>query len=238
MNLNKAFHLLRQPAHWQALSKGVAASVEHEHLRAICPGLKTVIDIGANKGQFSLLARHCFPKARIIAFEPLPAAAAKFRSVFSNDSQVTLHPVAVGMTSQKTVMHLSARDDSSSLLSIRTLQSEIFPGTQEIGTLEVRVEPLDRMISTADLLEPALLKLDVQGFELSALKGCEGFLPRFEHVYLELSFVELYEGQALADEILLYLRQQNFELKGIYNLTYDAQGRAVQGDFHLRKRHS
>ncbi|MGH8461577.1 MAG: FkbM family methyltransferase [Stenotrophobium sp.] len=236
MNFQKAKLLLRQPQHWKALLQGVAASVEHDHLRASCPGVNTIIDIGANKGQFSLEARKCFPSARIISFEPMPAAAAKFRSLFSGDSRVDLHQVAIGAASALAEMHLSARDDSSSLLPILELQNSIFPGTGEIGTIQVEVKPLHAVVTADELQSPALLKLDVQGFELDALKGCESLLSKFEHIYLELSFVELYGGQALADEILLYLQQRSFVLSGVYNLSYDAVGRAIQGDFHLRQR--
>lgn len=236
MNIRKALQLLSQPAHWKALLKGVAASVEHEHLSGICPVINTVVDIGANKGQFSLEARKCFPQARIFAFEPMPAAVEIFNTVHSEDRKVTLHPVAIGAVSEVVLMHLSGRDDSSSLLPILELQDKIFPGTREVGTLQVTVEPLDKIINAADLQSPALLKLDVQGYELNALKGCERLLSKFDYVYLELSFVELYEGQALADEILRYLQERGFELGGIYNLGYDKAGQAIQGDFFLKRR--
>jgi len=80
-------------------------------------------------------------------------------------------------------------------------------------------------------LSPALLKLDVQGFELEALKGCEDLLHCFAWVYAECSFVELYEGQALADGVIAWLRERGCVLSGVYNMTYDKQGRAVQADF-------
>lgn len=81
------------------------------------------------------------------------------------------------------------------------------------------------------------MKLDVQGFELEALRGCENMLDRFRYVYCECSFVELYEGQALAHEIIDYLSQHKFKLTGVYNMTYDKRGIAVQADF-LFSRHS
>jgi hypothetical protein len=43
--------------------------------------------------------------------------------------------------------------------------------------------------------------------------------------------VELYEGQALADEVIAYLQEHDFRLQGIYNMSYDTKGRAIQGDF-------
>ncbi|HEB94406.1 MAG TPA: FkbM family methyltransferase, partial [Gammaproteobacteria bacterium] len=75
------------------------------------------------------------------------------------------------------------------------------------------------------------LKIDVQGFEMEVLRGCEELLRRFQYVYVECSFVELYAGQAFADEIIAFLRERNFILDGVYNPCYDKNGRAVQADF-------
>ena len=92
-------------------------------------------------------------------------------------------------------------------------------------------------VSAGDIKAPAMLKLDVQGFELEALRGCEDLLECFSYVYAECSFVELYTGQALADEVILWLRERNFHLRGVYNVFYDKKGQAIQGDF-LFKRNS
>jgi len=80
-----------------------------------------------------------------------------------------------------------------------------------------------------------LLKLDVQGFELEVLKGCRSMLDYFSRVYVECSFVELYEGQALAHEVIDYLHQHGFRLSGVYNMTYGKEGIAVQADFLFTK---
>jgi hypothetical protein len=107
----------------------------------------------------------------------------------------------------------------------------LFPGTGEIAQQTVSVGPLDAFVSVSDVQPPALLKIDVQGYELEALKGCETMLDRFAHVYVECSFVELYAGQASASEVADYLHRRGFVLKGVYNLTYDGAGLAIQGDF-------
>jgi len=82
-----------------------------------------------------------------------------------------------------------------------------------------------------DIQPPAFLKLDVQGFELEALRGCEDLLDRFACVYAECSFVEMYAGQALADEVIAWLRDRGFRLRGVHNMVYDRGGRAIQADF-------
>jgi FkbM family methyltransferase len=173
------------------LRHGVAAGIEHlVVLRGL--GCETVVDIGANRGQFSLAARECFPDAAIIAFEPLPAPAEIFVRVFSKDDLTKIHQVAIGPRSENRKMHVSNSDDSSSLLPISALQNEIFPGTSEAGTTDVQVAPLDMFVSEDEMGGSALLKLDVQGFELDALQGCEGLLQQFRWIYCECSFVELY----------------------------------------------
>lgn len=73
--------------------------------------------------------------------------------------------------------------------------------------------------------------MDVQGFELPALAGCEGMLDRFAWIYVECWFMELYAGQPLADEVIAWLRERGLRLAGVYNMAYDGQGRAVQADF-------
>ena len=223
--------ILKSPYYQSRLLRHrVAAGVEH--VRVLC-GLdcRTVVDIGANRGQFALVARRCLPHARVISFEPLPAAAAKFRAVFAGDDRVTLHEAAIGPSPGNATIHVSKRDDSSSLLPTTATQVALFPGTAEVATATVRVASLREFISAADIQSPALLKLDVQGYELEALRGCEDLLDQFAYVYAECSFVELYGGQALADEVVAWLRERGFGLRGVHNTEYDRGGRAIQADF-------
>ncbi len=228
--LRKAFQILVKPGLAMVLlSHRVAASVEHQ---APLSGLacRAVIDIGANRGQFTLIARYLYPQAKIMAFEPLPGPAHIFRSVFAHDADIELHSCAIGSRAEQQVMHISARDDSSSLLPIGDEQSRIFPGTGEADTAVVDVKRLDEIVVEDEIIAPALLKLDVQGYELEALRGCEGVLHKFSWIYCECSFVVLYEGQALADTVIAWLRDHNFKLLGAYNMAYDEQGKSVQAD--------
>ena len=213
----------------RALCYGVAAGVEHRHLLRHL-NCRTVVDIGANRGQFALAARAGCPTARLVAFEPLPKPAAVFRSVFAGDSRTALHEAAIGPVDESGIMHVSARDDSSSLLPISSLQAEMFPGTEEVGTMTVRVAPLATFLREDDILEPALLKIDVQGYELDALRGCESLLAKFKWVYCECSFVELYTGQKLAGDVIGWLSRKGYEVAGVFNAAYDRKGRAVQAD--------
>lgn len=210
---------------------GVAAAVEHARVLRNLGDVRTVADLGANRGQFALVARHCFPEARILSFEPLLGPAEKFKRVFASDPQVALHQAAIGPQAGETKIHISRRDDSSSLLPIMAMQDRLFPGTAEVGTELVRVGRLADFLSEVDLASPALLKLDVQGFELQALQGCEDLLDRFAWVYAECSFAELYAGQAFADAVITWLHERGFRMASVYNTSYDENGQAIQADF-------
>jgi len=233
MSLFKLFKLLKilQSSNYiSALFKGVAASVEQADFLNTYTW-KTIVDIGANRGQFSLAARQCQPDAKIFSFEPLLKPAETFRRVFSNDDKTILFPYAIGTEKKTSIIHLSSRDDSSSLLPITDTQKDLFPGTAECGVTEINVVPLDEILKLKDIKKSALLKLDVQGYELEALMGSESFLQQFDHIYVECSFIELYKGQALVHDIIDYLSENDFYMGGIYNLSYDKQGVAIQGDF-------
>lgn len=212
---------------------GVLGSFEHKNI--LLRQFKTIVDIGANRGQFSLAARKYAPSAHIFSFEPLKIPANIFRKIFLNDKLTILHEVAIGPRESIVTMHISAKDDSSSLLPISTAQTNHFPGTDEVGVAEIRVSTLDSFLGEQDLIGPALLKIDVQGFEMEALQGCELMIDKFDFVYCECSFIELYSGQKLVHEVIDWLYQRHFYLIGIFNSSYDHAGQAIQADFLFKQ---
>ncbi len=230
LRLRKLICIALDPVLLLALLRGAFAGMEHS---AVLKSLdcEYVVDIGANRGQFALISRKVFPKAKIVSFEPLLEPAQVFRRVFDSDPNVTLYPYAVGKVEMSSTIHIAKDDDSSSLLPITKAQSEMFPGTVEKETREVAVRPLSQLIEPDSIPASSLLKIDVQGYELEVLQGCEDIIRKFSHLYVECSFVELYEGQALAHQIIAWLQERNFILSGIHNLYYAKDGRAVQGDF-------
>ncbi len=235
----KLIKILQKSYYLKALLQHrVAGGVEHSRLLDYLQmqNIQTLVDVGANRGQFALVARTCFPNAKIISFEPLKEPAAIFRNVFRSDPMVVLHEIAIGPDENEVPMHVSCADDSSSLLPISVLQNNLFPGTAEKELRTIKVKPLDAILSSKDIQTPALLKIDVQGFEREALLGCKSLLACFSSIYVECSFMKLYTGQALAPEIIDLLDGWGFALCGVYNLCYDKKGVAIQGDFLFKKK--
>lgn len=229
--IQKALRSLRHPLSRTALRHGVAPSFEHYGILQGLENIKCVIDIGANVGQFSLLCKIVHPNASIHAFEPLGKAADTFLKVLGHEPDVYVYRHAIGSEASEKYMNVTARADSSSLLA-PDAQSRIFPGTHAVSQEAVRVLPLQDVLRREDISSPALLKIDVQGYEGEVLKGCERLLENFDWIYCEASFLELYRGQPLADEIIAWLAARGFRLVSINcdgSSLHD--GKTIQADF-------
>ncbi|MCS0504872.1 FkbM family methyltransferase [Ancylobacter mangrovi] len=227
---------LSHPRMRKALRQGVAAAIDHrEALGPLKP--QTVLDVGANRGQFALIARHLWPQASIISFEPLPGPAAYWHRAMEGDARARLVQAAIGAERQTMKINVTSADDSSSLLPLGETHQKIY-GSSVTDQIEVKVAPLGDFVAPEEFRAPTLLKIDTQGFELEVLKGMAGLEKNISHVYAELSFVELYAGQPLASEVLSYLDGVGFELAGVYNIAADKDGKQIQADMLLKNRNA
>jgi FkbM family methyltransferase len=215
------------PAFWPALLRGVMPGVEH--MQAIEPlSVATLIDVGANRGQFSLLTRYVFPQAEIHAFEPLEHERRILRSVVADP--VKQYAVALGAAPGEATFFVTSRRDSSSLLKPANEQRQAY-GVTLASSIRVPVARLADVLDVSQLTRPILMKLDVQGGELDVLRGAAEFLPIIDAIYAEASFVELYEGQPLAGEIVSFLVGRGFTLRGVYNHSVTVDLGPAQADF-------
>jgi len=202
------------PRAWRALitwPKFSAASFEitsELHRQGIVPD--TVIDIGANVGQFAVAAIKTFPGARVHSFEPQPDSFARLSKHVASFPQATVHPVACGDFTGSTRFHVNTLSHSSSILPLAARHLEAFPEYRETTTIEVPVRTLDSLISTIQPTGLTLLKIDVQGFEAKVLAGAGEALKRVDYVLLEASLRPLYEGEMLFPEMLDLMKAHGF----------------------------
>jgi FkbM family methyltransferase len=234
LKAKKFLFCLARSSRWRALIAGVAPSVEHGPILAAID-FDLLLDVGANRGQFSLMGRALHPNVPVCAFEPLPAEAAIYRRLLGNQDRITLCEVALGEHVGLAELNLSARPDSSSLLPIGELQTRFFPNTGGVGKVKVEVKPLDLFPELWSSARRALLKLDVQGFELNVLRGAREALAHCAYVYAECSMVPLYTGQALYPEIEVFLAEHGFVPVCRHNEQW-SESELIQADYLFRKR--
>lgn len=195
-------------------------------------GIDTVLDIGANTGQFAEELRRGGFTGRIVSVEPLGAAFAQLRAKAQDDAGWTARQAAVGAEPGTLIMNVAGNSTSSSVLPMMARHTEAAPHTAYVATEQVEAVTVDAL-TTESGLTPAstLLKIDVQGYEGAVLDGAEATLATVAAVRTEMSLVALYEGQALFGELLTRLERLGFELWSIEpGFVEPGTGRLLQAD--------
>ena len=173
----------------------------------------TVLDVGANEGQFIKVARVLFPGASILAFEPNPRLTRCLESLLSERGNGAVLPIACGRESATMPLHRTKFSPATSLLQPATQRVPDFPSLEAEDTIEVKVERLDQAVrASLSARPPYLLKIDVQGFEWEVLQGATAILPDITVILCEVNAVPFYAGQAGFEQIYGFLYQHNFRL--------------------------
>ncbi|MDH3716615.1 MAG: FkbM family methyltransferase [Planctomycetota bacterium] len=190
----------------------------------------TIVDGGANVGQFARAASLAYPDSTILSFEPLPDVARKLRHNLADLPNHRVFEKALGNIDGEIEFHQSSYSQSSSVLVREKCEDSLLQGTREIGTLKVVICKLDSELDHSELRPPVLLKLDVQGYELEALQGAREVLARTSHVLVETAFEKTYAGEPHFEEVWLYLRERGFRFVRPLAFRKDRRGRIVQID--------
>jgi FkbM family methyltransferase len=190
----------------------------------------SIYDIGAATGHFSAAIAKLENVRQVESFEPIPVAFQALQQRLASYPHVHCHNVALGSANGSADLHLSGSSDSSSLLPVAREHESVFPGTQNIGRISVRVACLDDYVDQHKLTLPDVIKIDVQGYEVEVLKGASRALAHARHCILETSFVSLYEGSPLFEEVYAFMLDNGFLLRGVGRPLEDRSGRQLQVD--------
>lgn len=209
--------------------------VEHDfeikHKWLIDRRIKTVLDIGANTGQFASKVRALFPSAQIYSFEPIQSVYDQLNKKFEFDSKFKAFNIGLGNSKGKVSFFQNGFSDSSSLLPMKKLHKESFPKTTNEKEIKIQIDQLDNIINDLVLESPILIKIDVQGFEDKVISGGEKVIRMASIAIIEVGFYELYENQVMFNAILLNMNNLGFTYKGNYDqLLSPIDGSVLQAD--------
>lgn len=194
-----------------------------------------VFDVGANTGQFALSATTVWPGAVIFSYEPVASSFGKLQNLSNRYPKI--HPIsaALGKMPGKEPIHVTSQPQSSSFLELHENHKGAYPHVVEQAVEVVDVRTLAEEVSRLAPGTPALLKLDVQGFESEVIRGGMGALGVFQWVVLETSTRPMYEGEVLFDDIKSQLSDQGFRFETPLEIHFAANGAPAQFDALFKK---
>lgn len=153
-----------------------------------------VCDVGANLGYFScLLSCKVGSNGFVHAFEPNPQVISHLLKNTANRKNINIH--SLGLSDSDTQMSLYAPhsyDGNRGLASLNETSGEIIAS--------VKIVKLDNLN-----LKPTILKMDIEGHELNALRGSEKTLEHVQHIVFEDHDLE-------ANGVKDFLLQKGFEI--------------------------
>lgn len=187
-----------------------------------------IVDGGAYDGGMTDVFLSQYGSPTVHLFEPVPDLARGLRDKYSGIENVFVHENAIGAKEGKVSFRILKNRDSSSILKPSKILKRYHGDRMDtVEIIEVQQLRLDKIL---DKEEVDILKLDLQGYELEALKGCGRLLAKMKTITTEIEFVPLYEGQAVFGEIDTFLRERGFQLLNLYELWTHPDGQLTAGD--------
>jgi len=191
--------------------------------------VQAIFDIGAHVGQTVAKYSTLFPESTIYCFEPFPESFEELRRRFKGNSLVK--PIQFAVSNKVVPTHkfyVNQCSDTNSLLP--TVDDvEYWSNILNVTTIEVPVTTIDAFCKQESINEIQILKMDIQGGELMALKGATEKLNQeaISLIYTEAEFVPLYKDQARFYEICDLLSGYRYTLFDIYDVHYTRNGQLV-----------
>lgn len=194
----------------------------------------TVIDGGANVGDVAWHMRANFPAATIHAFEPDPDSFTQLSDRFLDD--VRLVPVCAGLSEQTGTATLY-RYEESGLNALAPLQGDAGThlegyGVAPVGSTEIELTSIDAYCADLGIDFIDFLKLDLQGWEIPALRGAAEMAStgRIGVIYTEVNFVDLYADQDRYEHVAAVLDELGFRLFNLYAMSFNRKGQLGWAD--------
>ena len=171
------------------------------------------VDVGANHGQSIESMRLFRPTAEIVAFEPNPNLAGELSRRYGRDPRVEIRPRGLGdaigefsliVPSYRGFVYdgLASLDRGEAMNWINASRVYFFdPSKVKAIELKCRVSTLD-----LENLQPAFMKIDVQGFEYNVLAGGAKTLAAHEPIVL----IENYNGDPRSVELMTGLGYREY----------------------------
>lgn len=192
--------------------------IEHRNVfRDVKVGHSSVVfDVGANEGQTIELAFVAMRAPVIHAFEPTKTA---FTILSKRFPEVHLNNCALGPVAGFQEIKEGAATTMSSLLEPAEHGWDGRGWKGVASRYNVPVRTVDEYCAENRIERIDVFKTDTQGYDLQVLSGAERMFSerRIRYIFTEITFPQMYEGQAMFDDMYCFLKERGFILAGVYN---------------------
>jgi FkbM family methyltransferase len=179
--------------------------------------INTIIDIGANNGDFAEFLANYFQAEETYAFEALPSYIPELEAKKATISNFHIFNVALSDRNGTEIFYQNSYGPASSFLPVSNISKNEYPETEGETETLVKVSKIDELLEIENFLPDILIKIDVQGWEDKVIKGGYKVFSCAKFVLIEMSFVPLYENQALFEEVHSLLVDLGYRLAGFKN---------------------
>lgn len=188
---------------------------------------ETIVDVGANRGQFlSELLTVQSPKL-IHCFEPIASEAAYLSEIKSQlvDSEMHIHQAGASEEAGTAVFNIQGSNGSaSSLLSGTNCLEKLYGLPAETNTVSIDLVKIDDVIPVGSIKGNLLMKFDCQGYDYLAMKGGSRTLKVAHTCIVEYCVSNLYEGQSKFVDIVDLAAQSGLVFVGCMSQHYAPEG--------------
>lgn len=192
----------------------------------------TVIDAGASIGDISQKLAKLFPLATVHAIEPYPPFHESLERIASQNKRIRPAKLALSGQNGSKFLQINKSEGTNSLLRSNEEGKAIYGDLlSTTGEIKVITQMLDDFIHENSIEQVDLLKLDLQGGEINALKGAEKTLRNgnLKAILCEIMFRPCYENQVPWYELVAEISKRGFNLFNFYQLVYH-HGQVCQAD--------
>ena len=190
--------------------------------------IRTVIDVGANLGQYGMFLRERVGfTGRIESFEPIPALAEKLFQTAVPDGRWAIHQMALGAEPGRQTIHVTAQPTYSSFHPIADEYAKKIAVAELVDVPVARLD--DQLFGKVDL-QHTYLKLDTQGFDLEVLKGATKLVSEIPALQTEVSFQPFYRRMPNYQESLDTFARYGFVVADFFLAAEDEDRAAMEFD--------
>ena len=179
--------------------------------------IDTVIDIGANEGQFAQNIIKYGYKNKIISFEPIKSIHKILLSNSSNHSNWTVEEnIGFGESIENKEINISKNKVSSSILKIDKRIIEIEPGTEQVKKEKIKLITLDKYLNQKYFKNKKIfIKIDTQGYEENIIKGSKKKIKNVSGFMLEASIKPIHNKEKDYSYIIKLMKKMGFSVWAI-----------------------